>query len=182
MQPFPPLTVSLPQMLDGANDQQFRQAIYRIVQAASRLGDCREGFAREIGLTGNQYLVLMSIAHLQRDEGIGIASVAVHVGLAASHVTTDVGRLVRKGLLRKRPSPVDKRAVLVSLTAEGEATVHKISKVIRVVNDILFQSISREELEQARIVSEKLVRNSERAIAELRLIHTRHQFSPDSFA
>src|SRR5690606_39014683 len=109
--PFPPPTVSLPEMLQEQTDHQFRLSIYRFVQAASRLGDCREGFAREIGLTASQFLVLMSVAYEQGEQGVSIAAIAANVGLAATHATTEVGRLVRKGLLDKRPSPFDRRGV-----------------------------------------------------------------------
>lgn len=175
--PFPPRTVTLPEMLDGPSDHQFRQTIYRFVQASGRLADCREGFAREMGLTGNQYVVLMSVAYQQGDTGVGIAAIAANIGLAPTHATTEVGRLVRKGLLDKQPSPVDKRGVLIKLTEQGRTAVTEVSKVVRIVNDLLFQDIDGTELKTLLSLSERLVRNSERALAELRVIGTRHEFS-----
>lgn len=167
---FPPRTVSLPEMIIDQTDRRFRKAIYRFVEAASRLGDCREGFAREMGLTGSQYLVIMSVAYQQEEEGVGIASIATDIGLAATHATTEVGRLVRKGLLDKRPNPHDGRAVLVRLTKEGRREVEMVTQTVRVVNDILFQDISGDELKVLVSISERLIRNSERALAELRVV------------
>ncbi|KAA0969483.1 winged helix-turn-helix transcriptional regulator [Aureimonas fodinaquatilis] len=174
---FPPRTVSLPDMLSNNTDHHFRQSIYRFVQAAGRLADCREGFAREMGLTGTQFMVLMSVAYMQGEEGVGIAAIAGNIGLAPTHATTEVGRLVRKGLLNKRPSPVDRRGVLINLTAAGKSAVSDVIKIVRTINDILFQDVDGEELKVLLSVSEKLVRNSERALAELRLISSRHEFS-----
>lgn len=169
MVPFPPLTVSLPEMLEGQTDHRFRKAIYRFIEAANRMGDCRESFADEMELTGTQFLVMMSVAYQQGEAGIKIASIAADIGLASTHATTEVGRLVRKGLLDKRPNPDDGRAVLVKLTRRGEGEVEKVSHIIRVVNDILFQDISRSELKIFTSLSERLIQNSERALAELRV-------------
>jgi MarR family transcriptional regulator, organic hydroperoxide resistance regulator len=164
---FPPPTVSRPDLLDGGGDDWFRSVIYRLVQAADRFQRCREGFGQEEGLTGNQYLVLMGVAYLGRDGGVSVAGLAAHLGLAAPHVTTEVGRLLRRDLLDKRTNPEDRRGVLVSLTGEGEAAVRRIIDVVRPVNDILFDGISQAELEATLSVSRRLVQNADLAIAQL---------------
>ena len=165
--PFPPPSVSRPDLLADGGDDWFRSVIYRLVQAADRFQRCREGFGQEAGLTGNQYLVLMGVAYLGRDGGVSVAGLAAHLGLAAPHVTTEVGRLLRRGLLDKRPNPEDRRGVLVSLTESGEATVRRILEVVRPVNDILFDGIPRADLDTALSVSRRLVQNAELAIAHL---------------
>ena len=169
---FPPKTISRAEFLAGESDYEFRNGIYRFVQAARRFGDCREAFGRQIGLTSSQFLVIMGVAYAQGDQGITIASIASHVGLAATHVTTEVGRLLRMGLLSKRPSLSDRRSVEVSLTPEGEAAVREAIVLVRRINDILFKDISRSEFEGLVKVSEKLIRNSEYALTELRVLQS----------
>lgn len=166
--PFPPVSISRADYLRDGSDGWFREVLYRMIQSADALHRCREGFGQEIGLTGNQYLVLMGVAYLAGDQGVGIAALAAHIGLAAPHVTTEVGRLTRRGLLRKAPNPADRRGVLVSLQPEGRATVARVIALVRPINDLLFDGIGVQEIEIARSVAERLVGNAERALAELR--------------
>lgn len=179
---FPPRTVTLPAMLENGADHRFRLSLYRFIEAASRLGECREGFAREMGLTANQFLVVMSVAYLQSERGISISAIAANIGLAATHVTTEVGKLVRLGLLRKRPNDEDRRSVLVSLTEKGAAAVDSIAGTMQTVNDILFRGISGANLDLVRQVCERLVHNSEYALVELRMARMRQEMLEASTA
>ncbi len=63
--------------------------------------------------------------------------------MAATHVTTEVGRLIEKGLLTKSANPRDGRSVLIRLSPAGETAVRGINPLLRQVNDLLFQDISR---------------------------------------
>lgn len=167
---FPPRTITREDYMSGASDTPFRTGIYRFIQAARRLGDCREAFGRHVDLTPSQFLVLMGVAHARDSGGIAIANIAANVGLAATHVTTEVGRLINLGLLVKNPSPLDRRSVLVSLTGSGEKAVRDVAVLVRRINDILFQGISREDFDTTVAVSERLLRNAEYAATELRVI------------
>jgi DNA-binding MarR family transcriptional regulator len=164
----PPTTISREEFLQEGSDEAFREIIYAMVLGLGRLLACRERFGRALGLTGSQFAVLIGVAYRQGADGVAIRDLAAHVLLAPPHVTSEVGRLMRKGLLAKEPSPVDRRSVLVSLTAEGEAAVGRIAPLVRSTNDLLFAGIGREELEGAGTVMRQLARNSEGALHELR--------------
>lgn len=164
----PPLTVSHSAMLASGSDVAFRETLYSMVLAFGRLIACREAFGRALALTGSQFAVLVGTAYRQERNGVSIRALADHVQLAPPHVTTEVGRLVRKGLLAKRVNRRDRRGVLVTLTPRGEAAVRKISPFLRQVNDLLFQDISRQELATVTRFLRMFVRNGEEALAEIR--------------
>src|SRR5215467_10289335 len=103
----PPPTVSHAALLVAGNDVAFRETLYLMVLAFSRLTACREAFGRALGLTGSQFAVLFGAAYRQGHDGVSIRQLAEHVRLASTHVTTEVGRLVRKGLLVKPENPHD---------------------------------------------------------------------------
>ncbi|MCW6507827.1 MarR family winged helix-turn-helix transcriptional regulator [Lichenifustis flavocetrariae] len=165
----PPLTVSSADLLVAGKDDNFRQVIYLFVKVLGRLSMCREAFGRAIGLTGSQFAVLIGVAYRQGDEGVTVKELARYVQLAPTHVTTEVGRLSRKGLLDKRPGSEDRRSILVSLTAEGEESVKKVAPFVRKINDLLFVGVSAADLSAAHATFAKLSRNSEYAVAELKL-------------
>jgi DNA-binding MarR family transcriptional regulator len=164
----PPHTISRRDYLRQDSDAFFRETIYALVEGADRLLVCREVFGRAISLTPNQFVVLMGVAHLQGASGVTIRDLAQHASLAATHTTTEVGRLVRRRLLVKRKSPHDGRSVLVTLSPTGEAAVEEVAPLLRRVNDLLFANISAKELEIVRTMFTKLVLNAEYAIADLR--------------
>jgi hypothetical protein len=93
----PPSSISRKDFVVDGSDAAFRRSIYALVQSVSRLLLCREAFGRELDLTPSQFAVLMSVAHGQGRDGITIRELAEHVGLAPTHVTTEVGRLEREG-------------------------------------------------------------------------------------
>jgi DNA-binding MarR family transcriptional regulator len=164
----PPATVSHAALLTEGTDVAFREALYLMVLSFGRLIACREAFGRALGLTGSQFAVLIGAAYRQGEAGVSIRALADHIQLAPTHVTTEVGRLIRKGLLAKAVNPRDRRSVLVTLTPKGEAAIHEVAPFLRGINDLLFQDISRQDFEAVSRFLAAFARNSERALDEIK--------------
>lgn len=163
----PPLSVSHRALLLQGKDEAFRDLIYSMVLSFGRLLSCREAFGREIGLTGSQYTVLIGVAHRQGSQGVSIRALAEHVLLASTHVTTEVGRLIRKGLLQKRPNRDDRRSVLVSLSPRGQRVLEGLAPFLRQINDTLFQDIGRAEFDALGQILQRFTRNTETAMQQI---------------
>jgi MarR family transcriptional regulator, organic hydroperoxide resistance regulator len=163
-----PATVSHGALLEPDGDAAFRQVLYLMVTAFGRLQTCRDAFGRSVGLTGSQFAVLIGTAYTQGEAGVTIGRLAEHVQLAATHVTTEVGRLCRRGLLVKRLNPDDRRSVLVQLTPRGEQRLLELAPFVRTVNDLLFAGIDREQFLQLGAFLARFVTNTEAAVAEIR--------------
>jgi DNA-binding MarR family transcriptional regulator len=167
--PFvPPATITLPPMLKFGGDVAFREALYLMALTFGRLHTCREAFGRALDLTPSQFIVLIGTAYQQGNDGVSIRALADHTQLAATHVTTEVGRLIGKGLLTKQASTLDRRSVLVRLSSKGEDAVRSINPLQRRVNDLLFADVSREEFAAVSSFLERFALNSEYALAEIR--------------
>jgi DNA-binding MarR family transcriptional regulator len=164
----PPPTVSHPALLAAGSDVAFRETLYLMVLAFGRLIACREAFGRALGLTGSQFAVLFGVAYRQGREGVSIRRLAEHVQLASTHVTTEVGRLVRKGLVVKTANQRDRRGVLVKLSQRGEAAVLRVAPFLRRVNDCLFENVSRRDVGALDRFLRAFARNGEDALAEIR--------------
>src|SRR4051812_40943053 len=164
----PPSTVTLPPMLKSGGDVAFRETLYLMALAFGRLYTCREAFGRHLSLTASQFIVLIGTAYRQGVEGVSIRTLADHTQLAATHVTTEVGRLIGKGLLTKSANTRDRRGVLVRLTLKGEAAILDANPLLRRVNDCLFQNISREDFAVVTRFLSTYALNTENALAEIR--------------
>ena len=164
----PPATVTLPAIVRRGDDLRFRETLYLMTLAFGRLQSFREAFGRFLSLTGSQFIVLIGTAYRQGREGVSIRALADHTQLAATHVTTEVGRLIGKGLLTKSANTRDRRGVLVRLSPQGEAAIRAVNPLLRRVNDQLFRNISRTEFETVSRFLATFALNSEYALAEVR--------------
>jgi DNA-binding MarR family transcriptional regulator len=164
----PPITTSHAALMAAGSDVAFRQSLYLMVLAFSRLGTCREAFGRALGLTGSQFAVLIGTAYRQGRDGVSIRGLAEHVALAPTHVTTEVGRLIHKGLLVKTANRQDRRGVLVRLSRRGEAAVEAVAPFVRRVNDALFAGVSRRDFAVVSAFLSRFAANSEDALDEIR--------------
>jgi DNA-binding MarR family transcriptional regulator len=65
------------------------------------------------------------LAFLSLNPGASLSAVAEHVGLRLPSMSTLVAGLVKRGLVARRESNVDRRRVTLSLTSRGRATLDK---------------------------------------------------------
>ena len=123
------------------------------------------GHARQIGLAGIEYTVLISIAHLSTGSNVSVTAVAQHLRLTGAFITNVCHRLQAHGLIAKRTDAADRRRVLLTVTAEGRQRLDELAPVQRRINDVEFGCLSREEFTQLLDLVERLVDSGDRAVA-----------------
>lgn len=157
------LTATRPELLIDGSDAQFRPLVHNLLAFSSRIEAIRNWFGERIGLTGRQYTILITIAHLQGTEGAGLGAVAEHLHLSSAFVTTEANRLIALGLVEKELDTQDRRRVRLSVTAAGFDRLDQLAPDQSRVNDVLFECLSRDDfLRLARLVPE-LVECADRA-------------------
>lgn len=77
------------------------------------------------GVDGASYAVLLVIA---RRAPLRLVDLAEEFGLDKSTMSRQVSALLRLGLVRRRPDPVDGRAYLLELADEGRARLDEVSR------------------------------------------------------
>ena len=101
------------------NDEELRlddQLCFALYAATNAVVRTYRPLLRDLGLTYPQYLTLMVLwQHGTRTVG----ELAEHLDLPGHALTPLLGRLERAGLVVRRPSATDGRAVLVELTPAG---------------------------------------------------------------
>jgi DNA-binding MarR family transcriptional regulator len=80
-----------------------------------------ERAAQAVGLTPRQYQALLAIAGSPGREGLPVGALAERLLVAPHSAVGLVDRLCAQGVLERRPGRVDRRQVLVGLTARGRA-------------------------------------------------------------
>lgn len=158
------LTVSRSELLVDGGDTLFRGLLYDLFAFSSRLDDARSRFARYIGLTPPQYMTLIIVGRDQDGGGISVSQVAAKLHLSGAFVTSEINKLVRLGLVDKRPDPDDRRRVRLTVTAAGISKLSRLAAIQRQVNDALFASLDRDAfLHLARTVN-GLAKGADRAL------------------
>ncbi len=163
--PRPPLTVSRPELLSGGNDLAFRNFVHRLLALSARLETCRAGFGSLVDLTGVQYTVLISIAHLGAEKPVGVKEIATHLGLSGAFVTIVTGQLIDLDLVDKRPNRRDRRRVALRVTDRGLKLLADLAPAQSEVNDRLFEPLSAEEFATLSRLVDKLVTSGDGAVA-----------------
>ncbi len=164
-----PPTVSAPNLLVGGTDGAFRELIGGLVRMAEYLIAVRKGLAKRLGVSGPQFGVLFVIAQLQGDDGVKVSEVAEHLGVTGAFVTTEVGKLARRGLVSKKASVRDRRAVLLRLTDAGHDLIERFAPDLRAINDEIFGSLTHDEFAIMRSVVRRLIEGEIRALDRLGL-------------
>lgn len=160
-------TVSAPNLLVEGRDGAFRELIGGLVRMAEHLIAVRKHLAKRLGVTGPQFGVLLAIAQLQGDDGVKVSKVAEHLDVTAAFVTTEVGKLARRGLVSKQASLRDRRAVLLRLTEAGHDLIERFAPDLRAINDEIFGSLTRDEFATMRSVVRRLIEGEIRALDRL---------------
>lgn len=158
------LTVARPELLDEDGDKQFRQLLYDLFAFGNRLEDARARFAAFIGLTSPQYLILIVVSHADPEGEIGVAQVAARLHLSGAFVTIEINKLVRDGLIEKRPHCSDRRRVRLGVTALGYEKLKRLATLQRPVNDALFAPLDRKEFEHLNAIMHRLAEGAGQAI------------------
>jgi DNA-binding MarR family transcriptional regulator len=158
------MTVSRPELLVDGSDLAFRQLIHDIMAFGARMHENRARVAGYVGLSGQQYTILITIAHNQNQDGYGIIQVAEHLRLSGAFVTIEVNKLVEAGLVRKRPNPIDRRRVLLTILPKARDMLVGLCRIQRPSNDTIFGSLSADEFEALRSIIPRLVEATDQSL------------------
>jgi len=161
----PPLTITRRALLVGGSDTEFRRVVYRLAVVEERLRHARAYLGSRMGLSGPQYMLLISIAYLQGATGISVRALARDLRVTSAFITGESRRLIERGLIAKRPNPQDSRSTLLSVTATGRRRIEAIVPEVRKVNDIFFRSISKGSFRHAKRFLDELAEGSAQAMA-----------------
>jgi MarR family transcriptional regulator, organic hydroperoxide resistance regulator len=162
-------TTSRPDFLDpDGSDRTFRAMVYDLLAVGARMQDVRDHLAAEIGVTGPQYAILMAIFHLQEDVGgAGVRAVGRRLHVSGPFVTAQANHLVEKGLVEKRPNPLDGRGVWLCLTEEGSRRISQAASMIQGANDAFFADLRKVDFLVLGDIAARLEESSGRAAKAL---------------
>ena len=160
-----PLTITRPELLNDGTDRDFRKLVHNIFAFMARHETIRDGHARQIGLAGVEYTILISIGHLGLDGDVNVKTIADHLHMSGAFVTTVTSKLQTLGLIEKTQDSVDRRRISLAITEKGKALLRKLAPYQREINDVEFGPLSREDFQTVSRILEALIDSSDKAFA-----------------
>lgn len=121
----PPLNTNTPADSDenGKNQEVVRQFLWDIASINVHLDEIRHFWARELGISGPQWMILMAVGDLDTGNGVPVKDVSAMLHVDPSFVTTQSKMLEKNGFMRRVSSRQDARVVLMSLSDKASKKI-----------------------------------------------------------
>jgi DNA-binding MarR family transcriptional regulator len=145
-------------------DTRLREFVADFYAAISMMRILRQEIASTLSLTSAEYSVLLAVWYLERKKEITVRAIADHLHVAAAYVTSEVSRLVAKGLLTKTRDKLDRRAVSVGLTKRARDLLARLERILGDVNRPLFSGLSFRDLASVHRFLRAIIENGSDAI------------------
>src|ERR1700712_4188552 len=112
---------------NSKNQEIVRQFVWDIASINVHLDEIRHFWARELGISGPQWMILMAVGDLDRGNGVAVKDVSAMLHVDPSFVTTQSKMLEKNGFMRRIPSSEDARVVLMSLSDKASKKIANLS-------------------------------------------------------
>src|ERR1043165_4550812 len=123
----------------------IRRFTWEISSINMYLEELRQFWARTLGISGPQWLILMAISDLDKDDGVPVNVVSKLLHVDPSFVTTQSKLPEQKELLRRAPSPADARVVRLSLTDKTRKHLAGLADQHKAFKKTVFEEFSEPE-------------------------------------
>ena len=119
--------------------------ISRIKQAGGRLFDRMLDEAGIDAFNGAQGRILYV---LWQEDGVTISQLSGRTSLANTTLTSMLDRMEKAGLIRRTPSPADRRALLIRLTDRARLLQQDYDRISQQMNGMYYAGFTEEEIRQ----------------------------------
>jgi DNA-binding MarR family transcriptional regulator len=129
----------------AANDlcqDAFRRLLWEITSINVHLDQIRDFWARNLGVTGPQWMILMAVADLDQGHGVPVKDVSAALRVDPSFVTTQSKMLEKMSLLRRATSSEDARVVLMTLSEKARKHAANLSAKQELFSKFIFSEFS----------------------------------------
>ena len=133
----------------GAKNQDtIRRLTWVIASINVHLEELRYFWAKTLGISGPQWMILMALADMDQDEGVPVNVVSKKLHVDSSFITTQSKLLEKKGFLRRKTSTEDARIVQMSLTDKTYKHLAGLASQQEALNDFIFAELDDAQLSE----------------------------------
>jgi MarR family transcriptional regulator, organic hydroperoxide resistance regulator len=130
------------------NQETMRRFAWVIDSVSVHLEELRYFWAKTLGISGPQWMILVALADLDQKDGVPVNVVSKKLHVDSSFVTTQSKLLEKKGFLRRRPSTEDARIVQMSLTDKTYKHMAGLAAQQDALNEFIFAELNNKQLDE----------------------------------
>jgi DNA-binding MarR family transcriptional regulator len=145
------------------NQDAVRQFTWQIASISNHLDEIRQYWARALGISGPQWMILMALADLDQGDGVSVKAVSKMLHVDPSFVTTQSKMLEKKGFMRRKTSLEDARIVQMSLTDKSYKSIANLASQQEALNEFIFAEFGDRELAELNVKLASLTKRLEKA-------------------
>ncbi len=132
--------------------------ISRIKQTGTRLFDRMLAEADIDAFNGAQGRILYV---LWQQDGVSISHLSSQTSLANTTLTSMLDRMEAAGLIKRQPSPNDRRACLIALTDKARSLKADYDRISQQMNELYYQGFTEDEIRQFEGYLQRILNNLE---------------------
>ena len=110
------------------------------------LEELRHFWARTLGISGPQWMIIMALADLDKGQGVPVNAVSKLLHVDPSFVTTQSKLLEKKGFVRRKTSTEDAKIVNMSLSDKSYKHLASLVSKQETLNEFIFSEFSASEV------------------------------------
>ena len=130
------------------NQNAIRRFTWEISAINVYLEELRQHWARTLGISGPQWMILMALADLDQEDGVPVNVVSKKLHVDSSFVTTQSMLLEKKGFLRRKTSAEDARIVQMSLTDKTYKHLAGLAAQQEALNEFIFAELNDRQIDE----------------------------------
>ena len=101
----------------------------------------------------------MHVSGLWQGDGLTISQLSAQTSLANTTLTSMLDRMEQSGLIRREPSPTDRRALLIRLTDKARALQQDYDRISQQMNDLYYLGFTEAEIRQFEGYLQRILNN-----------------------
>jgi MarR family transcriptional regulator, organic hydroperoxide resistance regulator len=145
------------------NQDAVRQFTWQIASISIHFDEIRQYWARALGISGPQWMILMALADLDQGDGVSVKAVSKMLHVDPSFVTTQSKMLEKKGFMRRKTSLEDARIVQMSLTDKSYKSIANLASQQEALDEFIFAEFGDRELAELNVKLASLTKRLEKA-------------------
>jgi DNA-binding MarR family transcriptional regulator len=130
------------------NQDNIKRFTWVIASINVHLEELRYFWAKTLGISGPQWMILMALADMDQDDGVPVNVVSKKLHVDSSFITTQSKLLEKKGFLRRKSSTEDARIVQMSLTDKTYKHLAGLASQQEALNDFIFAEFNDQQLDE----------------------------------
>jgi DNA-binding MarR family transcriptional regulator len=128
------------------NHDVIRRFTWEIASISVHLEELRHFWAKTLGISGPQWMIVMALADIDQGEGVPVNTVSKMLHVDPSFVTTQSKLLEKKGFVRRKTSAQDARIVNMSLSDKTYKHLANLASQQETLNEFIFAEFSASEI------------------------------------